>query len=97
MKSKFNSLRLGLILGLILPVISILVFYLFNCKNYTLPDFIKQLISRNVYTQLISLCVVPNLLLFFLFIWRNFFLSARGVLFATFIYAFLVVVIKFLT
>ncbi len=44
---------------------------------------------------MISLSVIPNLLLFFLFIWTNRTLSARGVIFATLLVAMVMLVLKF--
>jgi hypothetical protein len=48
-----------------------------------------------MFSKVLSLATVPNLLLFFLFIWthRNF--SARGVIFATLLMAFVMLVLKF--
>ncbi|MBN1252324.1 MAG: hypothetical protein JXR51_02665 [Bacteroidales bacterium] len=91
---KYNKEKIGLITGLILPVITIFVFFL--VKN---PDsfkiFINQIIGVNIYSELISVCVVPNLLLFFIFIWTNRMLSARGVIGATFIYAIIILILKY--
>jgi hypothetical protein len=46
-------------------------------------------------SKVVSLAAIPNLLLFFLFIWtkRNF--SARGVIFATLLLAFVMLILKF--
>ena len=97
MKSKFDALRGGVLLGLVLPMLSIVIFYLIKYDTLSFMEFVDQLIVRDIYTQLISLCVVPNLGLFFIFIWKNFLYSGRGVILATFIYAFLIVILKFFT
>ena len=84
--------------GLIVPVIAILIFYYSSYagkSGITIPEFIEQLIALKIYTQLISLCVVPNLLLFFIFIWIKLLYSARGVILATFLYVFLIIVLKY--
>jgi hypothetical protein len=96
MKSKYNSLSLGTILGLIVPIIAILLFYFGKSKTLTFIEFIDYLIYWHIYTKLLSLCVIPNLLLFFIFIWRELYYSARGVLLATFIYTFIIIGLKYL-
>lgn len=95
MKYSLNNLWLGITSGMLLPIISLVIFYLSTYKNLGFIEYIKQLVSMNVVTQLVSLCVVPNLLLFFIFIWTNKLYSARGVLFATIIYTIIVFIIKF--
>ncbi len=96
MKLNTNQTSLGLILGLTLPVLTFLVFFLILHDDLSLAAFVREVIIRKVSTQVISMCAVPNLLLFFIFIWTNKLLSARGVLAATFIIAFVVLIIKFL-
>ena len=91
---KYNSPQIGAITGLILPIITVIFFYLFKYHHYTVKDFIDQLISYNIYGQIISLCVLPNLLLFFIYIWTDRLLSARGVIIATMFYTFIVLLLK---
>ncbi|HDR90603.1 MAG TPA: hypothetical protein ENN63_13380 [Bacteroidetes bacterium] len=95
MKTKANRLELGLFLGLLMPVLTFFVFYLFLHNESGIVEFINEVIVRQVSTQVISLCAVPNLLLFFVFIWTDRLYSARGVLTATFIIAFVVLILKF--
>lgn len=95
MKYSLNNLYLGLVLGLLIPVIALFIFYFSTYNNQSIIDYLSHLISIDIVTQLVSLCVVPNLLLFFIFIWTNKLYSARGVLFATIIYTIIVFIIKF--
>jgi hypothetical protein len=46
-------------------------------------------------SKLLSLSAIPNLLLFFVFIWTNRPFSARGVIFATLVVALVMLVLKF--
>jgi hypothetical protein len=45
-------------------------------------------------TKLFSLCVLPNLGLFFLFLWPDFNKAAKGVVTATFLVAIVIVIIQ---
>lgn len=95
MKSSLNKIWIGLILGMIAPMLSVLGFYKYTYGHLPFMDFVDIMMQSNVYVQLLSICVVPNLLLFFIFIWTNRLSSARGILFATFIYAFVIFGLKF--
>ena len=95
MKSKIDNLNLGLLLGIFAPALTMLVIYLVQFTEYNFKDLIDQLISKRVFTKIVSLCVIPNLALFFLFLNKNYFRSARGVLFATILFALFVFITKF--
>ncbi|MBN2520018.1 MAG: hypothetical protein JXB17_05915 [Bacteroidales bacterium] len=94
MEKRFNKIYIGLIPGLLLPVISIFGLYKFKFFFLSISEFYEQAKQMDILFKIISLGVVPNLLLFFLFIWKNYLYSARGVLMATFIYAFIVFAFK---
>lgn len=91
---KSNSIGFGLILGFLGPILTLLIIYFFAAGDVAIRDYIRQLIFFNVYTHIISLSVLPNLLTFFLFIWRNKLRSGRGVLMATIILALVVLGMK---
>lgn len=97
MTSKINNIWLGLVLGLIVPWIVMLIYYRINYYYLSANDFLyKTVFMERVFVPLLSLCVLGNLLAFFLFIWTDKLLSARGVLFATILYAIAVFAIKLL-
>ena len=94
-KKKGGSLKLGLILGILLPLLVMVVFYLVKFSSYPLEYFHEQLMNMKLFSKFVSICVYPNLLLFFIFIWRNRLYSARGVLGATILLAILDFILKF--
>lgn len=93
-RSKYNSLVLGLIFGLIVPVILVFVFYLLKYPDLNTGEFLRLFFDLKILTHLISLCAIPNLIIFFIFIGRNYYLSARGVILATFIIVAIVLIIR---
>jgi len=95
MKSKFNSVYLGLVLGIVAPLLTMLIVYIINFNAFDINELISYLVGKNVFTKLVSLCVIPNLLLFFIFIRLNYLYSARGVLMATILFAVFVFITKF--
>lgn len=94
MQLKKNNVWTGLISGLLLPLLTFLILFLVLKENNTLISFFKRAIDLNVVTKFLSISVIPNLLLFFLFIRKDFLLSARGVLAATLLDAFLILLLQ---
>jgi hypothetical protein len=93
---KYNQIQVGLAFGLLAPPIGFLAIYLAGFRGTGPIEFIDLLVSTKKLSSIISLSVIPNLLLFFIFIWLNYLYSARGVLASTLFYAGIVVVTKFL-
>ncbi len=93
---KWNKQSIGLVVGVLAPIISFLVMYLLKHDHISFGDYLRMLKSANMVSSLLSLCVVPNLLFFFMFIWSNLLKSARGVLMATFVMAVIVLGFKIL-
>jgi hypothetical protein len=93
---KYDSVRLGVALGVVSPLVTLMVYYLIYYRQMHLSSFFEYLNSGNIFIPVLSLCVVTNLLVFFIFIWTKRDKSARGVLTATVIYAAYVAVMKIL-
>ncbi len=93
--NKYDNLQTGLILGILLPFVAILIAWIVN-SEVSLIDYLKGFRRMNSLSGLISLSAIPNLLLFFVFIWTDKIKSGRGVIFATFIVAFIMLMFKFL-
>ncbi len=96
MANRYNNIRLGAMLGLLAPILGFLLVYLIAFRGISFVEFLEFLVSRKKLSSVISLSVIPNLLLFFIFIWLNYLYSARGVLASTLLYAVVVVLTKFL-
>ena len=77
-----------------MPMLTLLVFWLVK-SDRGLMEFLSGFQQLGMLSKVVSLTAIPNLLLFFLYIWtdRNF--SARGVIFATLLLAFVMLILKF--
>ncbi len=93
-KKRFDTVPIGLILGLVLPLVTMLIIWAIRYEG-GLKDFVSDFQQIHMLSKVISLSAIPNLLLFFLFIWTNRIFSARGVIFATLVVAMVMLVIKF--
>jgi hypothetical protein len=94
MSKRFDNIYLGFVLGVLVPITTLAIVYVHTFHNYSVKEFFYYIKTMNIMTKLFSLCVIPNLGLFFLFIWPNYLKSARGVLTATFLVAFFVVIVQ---
>lgn len=90
MRSRTDNMLTGILTGLIVPVVSFLIYVVSFREGEKVIDVLNGFVNRNVLTHVISLSVVPNLLVFFLFLWASKENSARGIIGATIIYALFV-------
>jgi len=91
---KLNNLLVGLISGLLVPFITLVIFYLVRSREDSFLEYLKLTSEFRVLTNLISLAAIPDALLFFIFIWTNRLRSARGVIFSLLLISLFVIIIK---
>ena len=96
MENRYNNIRVGLVLGLLVPLLGFVIVYLVAFRGMSFTEYLELLSYRKRLSSVVSLSVIPNLLLFFIFIWLNYLYSARGVLASTLVFALVVVITKFL-
>ncbi len=93
---RYNRLVTGVILGMLVPLAGLLVYYFVRKTDLPFSEFIRVYFNLGMLTHIISLSVLPNLLLFFAFIRSNWLYAARGVLLSTILFAISVAVIRFI-
>lgn len=91
----WDKIWIGLLLGLTAPLLVFVLYYLINYHYMKVDAFINYLRLGDTYTPLISLCVLANLLPFYLLINKEKYEGTKGVLGATFIWAAVIVFLKF--
>ncbi len=89
-----NNFLTGFIIGLIAPVFGSIIFYLIFFGYIRLDNFINHVMQSSLWVSVLSIGVILNLGIFMLFIKNDFDKAARGVLGATFVYAFIVLIFK---
>jgi hypothetical protein len=89
---KLDKFMVGLIWGMILPLLIFLAIYLVRYPAIPLVTFIGNLEEMNILVKILSLCGFVNLLLFLWFYRKRLDKAAKGVIAATFVYGFMVLI-----
>lgn len=94
LKINKDSFIFGLVPGLILPWVGFYIYYLLFFSYMSLSGFANHLRSIDMLVSVVSLGAILNLAMFFIFYQFKLDRSAKGVIGATFIYAFIVIIYK---
>jgi len=93
---KYDRFVTGFISGIVLPVITAAVVFLFTAHGKSLASFLGRIIETGIITHSITLSVFPNIFIFLLFNRFDMLRAARGTLAITIIWAVIVFGVKFL-
>ncbi len=92
---KYDRTWIGILLGLLVPTLGIVIVYILSVINHfttgdkivSIPTLVSNINSLLLLTKFLSVGCILNLGVFFLFINRDYFNIARGIIFATMIVA----------
>jgi len=93
-KNNIDRLLVGFVLGFLVPVIFFMVVYQLKYAEMEFVAYVRSIWQMKIFLKILSLCVFPNLGFFLLFYRRKYDMAARGVIMATFIYAFVILIAK---
>ena len=95
---KKDNLRLGMLLGLVAPIISLVIYYFVKFyPTFSIRDFFDFLRTNKQQITAVSVpCLVLNIALFTYYINSHKDSTAKGVFAATLIYAILALLFKFI-
>ncbi len=93
---RWNKFWIGLALGIVLPLIVFLFVYLFGYSETPFGEFLQYALVMKALPKILSLCAIPNLAIFYLFLNKEFWYATRGVITATLLCTLGVVVLKYL-
>ncbi len=95
-KVKTNTLWFGAIMGIIVAFISFIMIYFLREPDMIFMEYIRTLYFLRILPKLMSLCLLPNLLLFFVFMRIEHLRAAQGVILSLFIIGLPIVILKFI-
>ena len=92
---KYDRFGIGILVGLVVPLLGVVVVYLLSVANHfivgdeviTIPQLIARIDSLLLLSKFLSVGCILNLGAFFLFINRDYYNIARGIIFATMLVA----------
>jgi hypothetical protein len=93
-RERFNNAVSGVISGMVLPVIAFLIFYFSTRKGLSLPEYFHRMDEAGNITEIMSVSVFANIIIFLIFNRLDMLRASRGVLGITIIWALVVFGIK---
>ncbi len=100
MIKKYNKPIVGLLGGLIIPALSFFVYYAYIAlsadKSVTIVEYVKTVYYQGAFTPILSLCVLPNLILYFIFKKLDYWYAIKGIIVSVLAYTILVLILKFM-
>jgi len=94
---KKDNLKLGMVLGLVAPIISLVIYYYVKFSPVPFSEFISFLhYHRDQITAVSVPCLLLNIALFTVYINSHRDQTAKGVFVATLIYAIVALLFKFI-
>lgn len=91
---RYNIVLTGIISGILMPVIAFLIFFLLTRHGLNLDLFIRKMIEADKVSEVMSISVFANIVIFLLFNRLDMLRASKGVLGITIVWAFLVFGIK---
>lgn len=94
-RNKNKTLN-GFLPALVLPLVIFVILYVVKQQGVGFKDYLISMWKLGALLKILSICVLPNLLLFLYFYRNKYDIAARGVIMATFLYAILMMISKVL-
>lgn len=92
---KKDNLKLGIILGLIGPVLGLVVIYFLKFTSISFIEFIDLFLNTNkLITSIGALCLLANAILFTFYINTHRDNTAKGIFVTTLIYGIAILILK---
>ena len=92
---KRDNLKLGLVLGLVGPILGLIIVYLLKFSSYGFLEFLDYFFNtRGLITSVGALCLLANAVLFTIYINTHRDNTAKGIFVTTLLYGIAILIIK---
>lgn len=92
-----DNIKLGALLGILGPMISLVVIHRLNFSSISLFEFLDYLVHNNKFiTSIGSLCLISNAVIFTIYINTNRDNTAKGVFYITLVFGIAMLLMKVL-
>lgn len=92
---KYDKFHVGFLPALVCPLLAFVFFYLFQINEMSFAEYLKRMMTAQIIAKILSFGCILNLGLFFIFISKDYYNAARGVIMATIIWALPILYFKF--
>jgi len=93
---KLNKPWFGILIGMVLPLIVVLVFYLVKARpGVGIIPYLKYLVAMGTFLPIFSMATLVNLIPFYILKNLGYWYANRGIVFSIFVYVVIVVILKF--
>jgi len=93
---RWNNFWIGFGIGIVLPLVVFVIIYLSTYSKTSFITFVVFSFRTQMLPKILSLCVAPNLGVFYIFLNKEFWYTTRGVIAATILLALTVGIVLFL-
>jgi hypothetical protein len=92
---KKDNLKLGLVLGLIGPILGLVIIYFVQYTGWTFSEFLDNFLNSNkMLTAIGSLSLLANVVLFTIYVNTHRDNTAKGIFLVTLIYGITILLLK---
>lgn len=93
---KTNKISFGVIIGFLVPILSLFIYYFIKFRMFAISDFFRLLINNKpLLTGVTIICLFLNILIFTFYINSHRDKTAIGLFISTFIYAGTSIIYKY--
>ncbi len=93
-KTKSDNEIVGIVVGIIIPILTFFIFYMIKHSDTLFWTFVDGMEGK-ILTKIVSLCTLPDLGIFYLFLNRKMNRSAKGVIISVFVIILWVIYMKY--
>lgn len=92
---KKDNLKLGLVLGLLGPILGLVVIYFLKYSAFSFGDFLSEVFASNrLITSTGTLSLLANAVLFAIYVHFNKYNTFKGIFLITLIYGIAILILK---
>lgn len=92
--NRLDKIWLGAGLGFIIPLLAFTLYYLMKFSDIEFQQYLMALHEYRLLFKVMSLCVLVDLPLFYIFLQFKWLRAARGVVMSCFFFAFVVLIYR---
>lgn len=95
MKSKINNFVTGILIGALVPPLTLYLIYEFWTKTNTFSEFLKNLTRNEIQTNVYIITLIPVFAIFSFLYFKKYDHALKGIVLPTMVYTIALVLLNF--